>query len=56
MLAATTRSAARLEPVLAEEDARALDVSDADRSLFASFGSCSWREPVDDLDELGLLS
>ena len=35
---------------------RALDVADADRALFAGFGSCSWREPVDDLRELGLLS
>ena len=24
--------------------------------LFKGFGSCSWREPVDDLRELGLLS
>ena len=27
-----------------------------DRSLFTSFGSCSWREPVDDLEALGLLA
>jgi hypothetical protein len=24
--------------------------------LFKGFGSCSWREPVDDLRELGVLS
>jgi hypothetical protein len=56
MLAATTAPVGRLEPVLAEEDPAALDVADADRTLFTSFGSCSWREPVDDLLELGLLS
>jgi hypothetical protein len=42
--------------VLAEEDSRAIDFANADRALFTSFGSCSWREPVDDLRELGLLS
>jgi hypothetical protein len=56
LLAATTAPAGRLEAVLAEEDASAIDFADADRSLFTSFGSCSWREPVDDLRELGLLS
>ena len=54
--AATTAPAGRLEAVLAEEDATALDVADADRELFVGFGSCSWREPIDDLVELGLLS
>ncbi len=56
LLAATAVPSGRLEAVLAEEDAAELDVSAADRSLFTSFGSCSWREPVDDLVELGLLS
>jgi hypothetical protein len=56
LLAATTAPAGRLEAVLAEEDASAIDVAGADRALFTSFGSCSWREPVDDLRELGLLS
>ena len=56
ILAATTAPAGRLEAVLAEEDASALDVARADRGLFVGFGSCSWREPVDDLIELGLLS
>ena len=56
LLAATTAPPARLEAVLAEEDANAIDFADADRALFTSFGSCSWREPVDDLRELGLLS
>jgi hypothetical protein len=56
VLAATTAPVGRLESVLAEEDAAALDASSADRELFTSFGSCSWREPVDDLVALGLLS
>lgn len=56
LLAATTAPSGRLEAVLAEEDAAAIDFADADRALFTSFGSCSWREPIDDLRELGLLS
>jgi hypothetical protein len=56
ILAATTAPPARLESVLAEEDPEKLDVEGADRSLFVSFGSCSWSEPVDDLVELGLLA
>ena len=56
ILAATTAPNAGLEEVLAEEDPRALDLDAPDRSLFTSFGSCSWREPVDDLEALGLLS
>jgi hypothetical protein len=56
LLAATTASRDRLEAVLAEEDPASLDVSAPDRTLFTSFGSCSWREPVEDLVELGLLS
>ena len=56
LLAATTAPPSQLEAVLAEEDPNAIDFASADRSLFTSFGSCSWREPVDDLRELGLLS
>jgi hypothetical protein len=56
LLAATTASQGRLEAVLAEEDPAAIEFGDADRTLFTSFGSCSWREPVEDLRELGLLS
>jgi len=56
LLAATTAPPGRLEAVLAEEDPAAIDFADGDRTLFTSFGSCSWREPVDDLRELGLLS
>jgi hypothetical protein len=56
LLAATSAPAGRLEAVLAEEDASAIDFADGDRTLFTSFGSCSWREPVEDLRELGLLS
>jgi hypothetical protein len=32
------------------------EVRAARSSLFKGFGSCSWREPVDDLRELGMLS
>jgi hypothetical protein len=56
ILAATGAPGPRLEGVLAEEDPEALDLDAADRSLFKSFGSCSWREPVDDLEALGLLA
>ena len=56
ILAATTAPNARLESVLAEEDPAALDLDSPDRSLFRSFGSCSWREPVDDLRALGLVA
>jgi hypothetical protein len=56
ILAATTAPAGRLEAVLAEEDPAKLSLAGADRSLFVGFGSCSWREPIDDLVELGLLS
>ncbi len=54
ILAATTAPAGRLEAVLAEEDPAKLSLAGADRELFVGFGSCSWREPVDDLVELGL--
>jgi hypothetical protein len=56
LLAATTAPLAELESVLAEEDFAALDLDDVDRGLFKGFGSCSWREPIDDLRELGLLA
>jgi hypothetical protein len=56
ILAATTAPAERLEAVLAEEDPAKLALAGADRSLFVGFGSCSWREPVDELVELGLLA
>jgi hypothetical protein len=55
ILAATAAPTGAIESVLAEEDAARLDLAGADRSLFVGFGSCSWREPVDDLVELGLL-
>jgi hypothetical protein len=35
--------------------ASADEIAAARRHLFASYGSCSWREPVDDLRELGVL-
>jgi hypothetical protein len=56
ILAATAAPTGRIESVLAEENAANLDLSSPDRGLFVGFGSCSWREPVDDLVELGLLS
>ena len=56
ILAATGAPNPDLESVLAEENVAGLDLDAADRSLFRSFGSCSWREPVDDLEELGLLT
>jgi hypothetical protein len=56
LLAATTAPTGRIEAVLAEEDPAALELDGADRRLFTSFGSCSWREPIEDLEELGLLS
>jgi hypothetical protein len=56
VLAATAAPPGRIEAVLAEEDAAELDVAGADRRLFVGFGSCSWKEPVDDLVALGLLS
>jgi hypothetical protein len=56
ILAATSVPSGAIESVLAEENGSNLDLDGADRSLFVGFGSCSWREPVDDLVELGLLS
>jgi hypothetical protein len=56
ILAATGAPSGRIEAVIAEEDVEALDLDGADRALFRSFGSCSWREPVDDLEALGLLA
>ena len=56
LLAATTAPLGRLEAVLAEEDPAALELDGADRALFTSFGSCDWREPIEDLEELGLLA
>jgi hypothetical protein len=56
LLAATAAAPGDIESVLEEEDFAALDLDGADRDLFVGFGSCSWREPVDDLVELGLLS
>ena len=37
------------------EHATAVEIAAARRHLFASYGSCSWREPVEDLRELGVL-
>jgi hypothetical protein len=53
-----------LEPVLAEESLDGLpldelteeDVAATRRHLFKGFGSCSWREPVDDLRAIGWLT
>jgi hypothetical protein len=56
LMAAVTAPRDRIAAVLAEEDAGALDVRPESRELFDGFGSCSWREPIDDLRELGMLS
>ena len=65
-------SAAALEPLVAEEDPAAFQVTSdgltanqgrasgaeiaaARELLYAGFGSCSWREPVEDLQALGIL-
>ncbi len=53
-----------LEQVLAEESLEELpldefgarEVADTRTRLFKGFGSCSWREPVDELCALGLLA
>jgi hypothetical protein len=55
LLAAATAPPRLLEAVLAETDGAALEVSEECREVFTSFGSCSWREPVEGLRELGLL-
>jgi hypothetical protein len=55
LVAAATASLDRIEEVLAEEDGSALELEDASREVFVSFGSCSWREPVEGLQELGML-
>lgn len=55
LLAAATAPLARIDEVLAEEDGAALEVEESGREVFVSFGSCSWREPVDGLRELGML-
>ena len=55
LMAAVTAPRDRLAEVLAEEDPASLELDEASRDLFAGFGSCSWREPVEDLKELGML-
>ena len=56
LLAAATAPRGQIEEVLAEEDGAALEVDGSGREVFVSFGSCSWREPVDGLRELGMLA
>jgi hypothetical protein len=55
LLAAATAPLDRIGEVLAEEDGSALKLEEASREVFVSFGSCSWREPVEGLQELGML-
>ena len=55
LLAAASAPPGRIDEVLAEEDGSALAVEASGREVFLSFGSCSWREPVDGLRELGML-
>ena len=56
LMAVVTAPRERIAAVLAEEDAGALEIRPESRELFDGFGSCSWREPIDDLRELGMLS
>ena len=37
------------------DELEAEDARDTRRELFKGFGSCSWREPVEDLRALGWL-
>ena len=54
--AAAGADEAELRDILATTDASALTTgSAAGRALFVSIGSCSFAEPVEDLQELGLL-
>ena len=54
--AAAGADEAELREILATTDAGALTTgSAAGRALFVSIGSCSFAEPVEDLQELGLL-
>jgi hypothetical protein len=55
LLAAATAPLDRIGEVLAEEDGSALELETGAREVFVSFGSCSWREPVDGLRELGMV-
>jgi hypothetical protein len=55
LLAAAGAPAGRIEAALGETDAAALEIGEDSRAVFVGFGSCSWREPVDGLRELGLL-
>jgi hypothetical protein len=41
---------------LGREHASALEIAAARRHLFASYGSCSWREPLQDLHALRMLT
>jgi hypothetical protein len=55
-LAAAGADEAELRDVLAATDAAALGTGSAKgRELFVSIGSCSFSEPVEDLQGLGLL-
>ena len=56
VMAAVTAPHERIAAVVAEDDPAALELDAACRDLFDGFGSCSWREPVEDLEALGLLS
>lgn len=47
--------AAQSLEALALDELSSAEVRQTREGLFKGFGSCSWREPVDDLRELGLL-
>ena len=56
VLAAGGAPPADVPLLLAEVEASALPINPAGRHSFVSFGSCDWRTPIEELDELGLLS
>jgi hypothetical protein len=39
-----------------QQRATSVEIEAARRHLFASYGSCSWREPVEDLQAMGVLA
>jgi hypothetical protein len=55
LLAAAAAPRERIVSALTESDPARLDLDPAARAVFVGFGSCSWREPVEDLEALGLL-
>ena len=55
LLSAAAAPRERIVSALIESDPARLALDPAARAVFVGFGSCSWREPVEDLQALGLL-